>query len=63
MEDKIKSGQEIVADFFDNIEQIPGVDVKIAGILKDLYENKDLTYKSLPNALLHLRKSEEAGSE
>lgn len=63
MDDKIKSGQEIVADFFANLERIPGVDGKIAAILKDLYENNNLTYKSVPNALLHLRKSEEAGSE
>jgi len=63
MEDKIKSGQEIVAEFFNSLEQIPGVDSSIAGVLKDLYENKNLTYKSLPNALLHLRKSEETQGE
>ncbi len=55
MDNMIKSGKEILDDFFNTIEQIPNVDCKIASKLKELYCNNKLTPTNLSNALSKLR--------
>ena len=55
MTDKIKSGQEILDDFFSQITDIDGVDQKIANIVLRLYQNGKLTNTNLSNELSNLR--------
>ena len=55
MKNKVKSGKEIVDDFFKNIENIDGVDKEIAKMLASLYENDKLTEINVKNELPKLR--------
>ena len=55
MKNKVKSGKEIVDDFFKNIENIDGVDKYIAKMLTNLYENDKLTEINVKNELPKLR--------
>jgi hypothetical protein len=55
MDSVIKSGKEILDDFFNTIEQIPEVDSKLASRLKELYRENKLTSTNLSNALSELR--------
>jgi hypothetical protein len=59
--DEIKSGKEILDEFFDSVEEIPGVDSTIAAVLKGLYRENKMTDTNLSNALLKLR--EDAGND
>jgi hypothetical protein len=51
MESKVKSGKEILDDFFENIESIVNVDKDIAKMLADLYEQGKLTDVNVKNEL------------
>ena len=53
--DEIKSGKEILDEFFENIENLPGVDKTIAEVLKKLYKEEKLTQTNLSNALFRMR--------
>lgn len=53
--DEIKSGKEILDDFFKTVDEIPGVDKEIAVVLKELYNDDKLSHKNLSNALFELR--------
>jgi len=55
MDGKVKSGKEIVDDFFKNIENIEGVDKEIAKMLVSLNENDKLTEINVKNELSNLR--------
>lgn len=55
MIDKVKSGKEILDDFFDNIENIKDVDPEIAKLLSRLYYEDSLTEKMVKNELEKLR--------
>lgn len=55
MKNKVKSGKEIVDDFFKNIENIDGVDKDIAKMLTNLYKNDKLTEINVKNELPKLR--------
>jgi len=55
MKNKVKSGKEILDDFFKNIENIDGVDKDIAKMLTSLYENDKLTEINVKNELPKLR--------
>lgn len=55
MKNKVKSGKEIVDDFFKNIENIDGVHKDIAKMLTNLYENDKLTEINVKNELPKLR--------
>ncbi|MCC9063646.1 hypothetical protein [Flavobacterium piscisymbiosum] len=59
MESKVKSGKEILDDFFKNIENIPDVDKDIAKMLADLYTQGKLTDTNVKNELPKLRKIDE----
>ena len=54
-ENKVKSGKEILDDFFKDIATIENVDETIANSLADLYANGKLTDKSVVNELQKIR--------
>jgi len=55
MTDKIKSGQEILDDFFSQITSIDGVDQEVANTVLKLYQDGKLTNTNLSNELSNLR--------
>lgn len=55
MTDEIKSGHEILDDFFYKIDEIEGVDGEVALLLKSLYQQGKLTHIHLSNELLKIR--------
>lgn len=55
MEEEIKSGQEILNDFFANVESLGNVDAEISKMIKTLFENDQLTDTKLKNELAQLR--------
>jgi len=54
-EDKVKSGKEILDDFFKEISSIENVDKMIAESLTELYTNGKLTDKNVVNELQKIR--------
>jgi len=59
MENKVKSGKEILDDFFGKIESIENVDVDIAKMLADLYQQNKLTDTKVKNELQRLREQDD----
>ena len=55
MVEKVKSGKEILDDFFNGIEEIENVDTDIAKMLSELYQNDKLTDTNVKNELQKLR--------
>ncbi len=53
--DKVKSGKEILDDFFKEISSIENVDKSIADSLAELYINGKLTDKNVINELQKIR--------
>jgi hypothetical protein len=58
MDKPVKSGKEILDDFFNNILDIPDIDEKLASEIKKLYEEDKLTNTNLSNKLASLREGE-----
>ena len=56
-EEKVKSGKEILDEFFTELPQIEGVNPKIAVALKELYESGKFTDTNVKNALDSLKES------
>lgn len=56
MTDNVKSGSEIVASFFAEIELLEGVDKNVALALKRLYADGKLTNINISNTLAQIRK-------
>jgi len=54
-ENKVKSGKEILDDFFKEISSIENVDKTIADSLAELYTNGKLTDKNVVNELQKIR--------
>jgi len=54
-ENKVKSGKEILDEFFKDITAIANVDAKIANSLAELYSNGKLTDKNVVNELQKIR--------
>lgn len=54
-ENKVKSGKEILDEFFKKIAAIENVDEKIANGLAELYSNGKLTDKNVVNELQKIR--------
>jgi len=54
---KVKSGKEILNEFFRDITKIENVDKEIAKSLEELYEVGKLTDKNLLNALQKIREN------
>lgn len=63
MTDAIKSGHEILDDFFYKIDEIEGVDEEVALLLKSLYQQGKLTYTNLSNELLKIREVKLRGKD
>jgi len=59
MKTKVKSGKEILNDFFDNIEEIENVNKDIAKMLVYLYQNDKLTDTNVKNELQKLREQDD----
>ncbi|HAF95845.1 MAG: hypothetical protein A2X34_02990 [Elusimicrobia bacterium GWC2_51_8] len=56
MTENLKSGAEIVADFFSGINSLDGIDKSIADALKKLYADGKLSNINISNALTLIRK-------
>lgn len=56
MNKEIISGKELLDNFFNEIENIPKIDKKIAVILKKLYLDNKFTDRNISNDLLKIRK-------
>lgn len=54
-DNEVKSGKEILDDFFKDIQNIPNVDKDIAQSLTSLYEQGKLTDTNVKNELQKLR--------
>lgn len=59
MADKVKSGKEILDNFFDNLEEVENVDKDIAKMLVELYQNDKLTDTNFINELQKLREQDD----
>ena len=55
MSDEIKSGKQILDEFFQEIKNLSDIDKNILDTIIDLYEAGQLSEKALSNALLDLR--------
>lgn len=55
MDNKVKSGKEILDDFFTNISNIESVDKGLAESLATLYQQGKLTDTNVKNELQNLR--------
>ena len=55
MAENVKSGKEILDDFFNEIEKIENVDTDIAKMLERLYREEKLTDTNVKNELQKLR--------
>ncbi|MCA6079388.1 MAG: hypothetical protein LE169_00635 [Endomicrobium sp.] len=54
-ENNVKSGEEILNEFFQSISSIEGVDDKIANILSELYKTGKFTEKNIINKIDEIR--------
>ncbi len=55
MKTEIKSGKQILDEFFTDIKNLKKVDEKVVNIITELYEEDKLSDINLSNALLELR--------
>ena len=55
MTDQIRSGQEVLDEFFTEIASVEGVDQDVANIVINLYRERKLTDKNLSNELMGIR--------
>ncbi|HOZ14031.1 MAG TPA: hypothetical protein PK784_04535 [Tenuifilaceae bacterium] len=55
MDNKVKSGKEILDDFFKGISEIENIDVEIANSLANLYHQGKFTDVNIKNELQKLR--------
>ena len=58
MDKNVKSGKEIVDDFFNNIQNVKDVDKDIAKSLEDLYNQGKFTDTNVKNLLQNLREKD-----
>lgn len=59
MNHKVKSGKEILDEFFEEIKDLENVDNSIAESLSQLYKQGRLTDANLKNTLQNIRESNE----
>ena len=57
MSDEIKSGKQILEEFFSDIKDDPDLDQEVVAKLIELYEQDKLTDKNLTNALAEIRET------
>ena len=63
MENTIKSGVEILDEFFENLGDLENIDPKIAELLKNLYLEGTLTESHVKNELEKLRNEKNSPDE
>ena len=63
MSSEVKSGQEILDDFFEAIESIEGADLKISKMISELYKEGTLTEARIKNELQQQRIQEKDEDE
>ena len=63
MENIIKSGVEILDEFFENLRDLENIDPQIAELLKDLYLKGTLTEARVKNELEKLRNEKKSDDE
>ncbi len=61
MDKQVKSGKEILDDYFGNIVSLIGVDKEIAEKILELYKAGKLTSTNISNALAKLREENASG--
>ncbi len=61
MDNQVKSGKEILDDFFGNIKNLTGVDKEIAEKILELYKAGKLTSTNISNTLVKLREENASG--
>ena len=61
MEKEIKSGKEILDEFFEEIKKDEKLDPDTSSAITELYEDGKLTDKNLTNALSALREDNDNG--
>ncbi len=59
MENNLKSGGEIMEEFFSQVTKLEGIDPKVAKSVKDLYYKGNLSEKAILNSLFEIRKENE----
>lgn len=57
MDNKVKSGKEVLDEFFNELSKLPNVDAEISSTLIDLYKAEKLSDVNIKNGLLKLRES------
>jgi len=62
-ENTVKSGKEILDEFFRDISSIENIDKTIANMLMELYTDGKLTEKTVINELQKIRTKNERGNE
>ena len=63
MENIIKSGVEILDEFFENLRDLENIDPQMAELLKDLYLKGTLTEARVKNELEKLRNEKKSDDE
>lgn len=58
MDNKVKSGKEILDDFFTNISKIKNIDKVLAESLSNLYNQGKLSDANIKNELSNLREKD-----
>jgi hypothetical protein len=58
---EIKSGKQILDEFFNTLKEVTGISEDVANVLLELYQSNKLTAKNLANALSKIR--EEAAND
>ena len=63
MADQIRSGQEMLDEFFAEIASIEGVDSDISALITHLYHEGNLTNTNLSNELTMIREEKISGKD
>lgn len=53
--ENVKSGKQILDDFFNEIEKLPNIDIEIAQLFSTLYSQNKFTDVNIKNELQKLR--------
>jgi len=53
--EEVKSGKQILDEFFNTLKEIPDVSEDVANVLLELYQSNKLTAKNIANMLSQIR--------
>ena len=60
---EIKSGAEIIDDFFKNINKIKDVDIKVSNLFSTLHSTDKFTETNIRNGLIALRENKHVSKD